>query len=1099
VSEPSTVWSALLVDGIAPPSTGLVADELQDGSGWTVFVHEDFFHWLHDDHQDVALRKRARYCLTELLSTGTCARRKHVRGAAEGWVRTQLGGTGGSHYYLWWAYSGYPAVEGSDLPDKSVLVRIVRHHDDTDQPLNPGSMGDWDILTPRDIATADDSELTEQQQQIVALDAKPVRIVKGFPGSGKTTSLHKAASSIWGDKALYLTFSSALASDAASYFAAFAAAGTTVDSMTFGDLMVALGDDGSGVKEPIPMAQLIQRFEERTRAFRPQLGKWQRRSDELYAELHAYAFGMAVPLEFRSVPASKKRHIGRDAYVELRKSALSKKVAGHAVEAAKYLEDRGLVDELFPSVSAARRLLDNSVVDLPDEFVGYSAVMIDEVQDLTVVEAMFVMSVVGRIGRQSGQMPHLFVAGDESQTVRPAAFSWGWLGDVLTAMLGAVARERDEITLTANMRSPQSVAKLIEATRSHYKMLDREERPGDFASVEADQEREGKVLYCHAPMGDSWDRVVELFGGQLSAQLVVPGMTVPAELVDPRAQVATADQVKGLGYDLVGVVDAGERQVELLELAERVKEEDDRMSGSLGRLKADQFRVAVSRSQENLVLLDRGPTDLSDAIRDLVAHVDPDLVVRVDVDELAAHLEEEAAAVDLVEGHLSEAKSGLSMDPVFALGKARSAVDLLPKAHREGSVPQPLVEDVFRVAGVAARQAASVSRHLGDAREAEARQAEAEKYFEDGGFGDHYRTLSELNKAVESNAGSADPRVILSAAGSYDGISVHLPQLATEVFNSLGDWLGEVSKVGYSTDYELLASIAASSLAAEVFEERQAGTARLHEQALRRTAELAVDRNDFEGALTCLESIEDADVDLVAQCYEGAGLWVEAVGHFEVNGRPLDALRCAREAADFTKALELAHIVAPEQVGRIRWSQRLVEMVAPELTDRGAPLSLAERRELLKVLDQGLLRATGSVPGEDDPVDTMWDESTVIVPAESDFSEPLDNFAPPVFAGIKSVKDFSDEPVTAAVDELPKVDVDIPAADTRGSEEVDPVTPIVDGFISLTALGAEVGQGHEDLVALCTKLGIALLPGNATVTDAQADRIRGRVARENRG
>ena len=1132
MTDTTSVWSAHLVDGIPPPSAGATADELQDDSGWTVYVHEDVYYWLDDDRQDVNLRKRVRYCLTELLATGTCARRKHVRGAAEGWVRTQLGGTGGSHYYLWWAQHGYPAVDGSELPEKSVLVRLVRHHDDTDQPLDPGTMKAWVVLRPREIATADDSELTEQQRQIVALDAKPVRLVKGFPGSGKTTSLHKAASSIWGDKALYLTFSSALASDAANYFAAFAAAGTTVDSMTFGELMDALGETGAGVERPIPLSELLKKFEERTRSFRPRLGKWARRPDELYAELHAYAFGMAVPLEFRDVPASKKRHVARGDYEELRRNALSKKVAGHAVDAAKVLEQQGLVDELFPSVAAARRLLDNSVEDLPANFAGYSAVMIDEVQDLTVVEAMFVMSVVGRIGRMNGQMPHLFVAGDESQTVRPAAFSWGWLGDVLTVMLGAVAQERDDITLTTNMRSPRLVAKLIEATRSHYRLLARDDRPGDFAFVEADVDREGKVLYCHAPTADAWDRVVGLFDGQLSAQLVVPGMSVPAALVGLDSKVATVDQVKGLGYDLVGVVDAGERQVELLGLAERVEEDGDRLSSSLGRLKADQFRVAVSRSQENLVLLDRGPNDRSDAIQDLVSDVDPDLVVRVDVDGLSAHLEEEVAALDLLEDQLSAAKTALGKDPVFALGKARSAVDLLPRAAAEGVLPPPLVADVYRVAGVAARLSAGISRELGNTGEATDRQAEADEFFEAGGFGDLYRTFIDLNEVVDTGQSAADPSVVLNAVQRYVDCTVDLPELAGEVWTDLSTWLGAVAAGGYSAAHDVQTSIAASTAVAEVFEARQPGTAELHRQALRRTAELAVEAMDFERALVCLESVEDVDVDLVARCYEGAGLWAEAIEHYEINDRPLDALRCARESADFTKALELARNVAPEQVGRIRWAQRLVELVAPELTDHGAPLSDAERRELLQILDQGLLRAMGSVPGTDDLVDTMWDVPAPVSQLSVDLTQPLDPYVPPVFEGSESRSDFSDEAELAQIessaepaasqeerpveepiaDEVPAEvpepeefdapaagDDEIPAAQPFGSEAAPRTSPVEDGFVSLADLSGDLGRTKPELEELCVKLGIAVAPGSDTVTDAQADRIRGRVARENKG
>ena len=233
-----------------------VAAQYRDEGNFTVVMHDDFFEWFSQTPA-FPQQKRARRCLRELLVAGVCARRKNVKGAAKGRVRTQLSGTAGSHYYLWWAPYGYPAVDGSDLASREVLVRLVRHHDQTGEPLDPGSRSDWHALEAAFVHDDDDSELTDVQRSAAAPTGPPIRIVQGFPGSGKTTALLHAASRVWGPKALFVTFSSQLALASRQYLQTFAPQETAVDCLTFGELMGALSQQTSPLA-PVPSSGAVE-------------------------------------------------------------------------------------------------------------------------------------------------------------------------------------------------------------------------------------------------------------------------------------------------------------------------------------------------------------------------------------------------------------------------------------------------------------------------------------------------------------------------------------------------------------------------------------------------------------------------------------------------------------------------------------------------------------------------------------------------------------------------------------------------------------------------------------------------------------------------
>lgn len=1066
------IWQPEWLAGVAAPQEATAASKFRDESGWNVYVHEEFLTWFADPATANAQRKRARYCLRELLVSGQCARRKHVQGAGKGWLRTQLGGTGGSHYYLWWAPYGYPAVDSAGLEPNDVLVRVVRHHDDTDKPLDPGQRPDRHIIDAAFVLDVTDPDLTEEQLEAAAPVGAPVRLVRGFPGSGKTTALLQAGSHSWGAKALYLTFSKRLASESEKHFQTFAPIDTTTDVMTFGELLVELGaDPDDAVLVPtigIDAPQVRHAFQ----LVKGQLGPWSERPTELYAELHAHALGRALPVAFKGLPASPDGIVDPDALAADRAPTLGVPASNALAAAARHVRDAGLLDGLFPTIRAARSALDRSGASLPARFDGVSAVLIDEVQDLTAVEAMLVLTVAARIGHASGRMPQLIIAGDEAQTVRPTAFKWSLLADLVTLVLGGQHAKRSDISLKENLRSPRSIGLLIEATRSHYRLLDKDQRPGGLNYAESESETDGKVLYCHVPLATGWTELTSIFDEQPSAQLVYPGSEVPAELVETDADVALSDQVKGLDFDLVGVIDAGERQLELQALA--AKAEDDPLSGALGRTIADQFRVAVSRSRENLVLIDRGIEDRSAAIHELMTEVSFDPVVSVGLEQLASELKGDVNPLDRLSAQLDDVAAILEDDPVRALAKARTAVDILRQAQDADDVPPPQVLATHRLLGLACALSAPWHEKQGEASEAALRRQEAKAALELAGLGGAFVAASAIEASVGTRpVADIDPAIVLTAVEAYPEVSRELAPLEPWLRSALVRWVEVAAEDGLPSGARLPSALSAIETTVELLSRRQPEISNSRYEALARTAGRAEEARAFDDALLCYRDYETPPVDDIGRCLEELGRWDEAADLYEGEARGADALRCVRQIPDLDRAITLAEQVEPEVVGRLRWARSLVERVDATFTDDGAPLTPAESAHVLAVLQAGVQRSIDSVPSADAAVDRV---------------DPVGGSASPAAQGDLLVPAAATPAPGVSAPELPGLEP------PTGPEPLKLDLGEAPGLTALAALGAEIGMTADDMVELARKLGVRAVGDDLLVTQAQADRLRRRVA-----
>ena len=115
-----------------------------------------------------------------------------------------------------------------------------------------------------------------------------------------------------------------------------------------------------------------------------------------------------------------------------------------------------------PFSDRRRGALPRFEVELPAGFVEFDRVVVDKIQDLTLLETAVVVELCLVSARRRGHAPGLLAAGDDGQTVRPSGFGWGALNDLLAARLNAPRRFHRE----DNLRCPSASRRSSNARRS---------------------------------------------------------------------------------------------------------------------------------------------------------------------------------------------------------------------------------------------------------------------------------------------------------------------------------------------------------------------------------------------------------------------------------------------------------------------------------------------------------------------------------------------------------------------------------------------------------------------------------------------------------
>ena len=384
-----------------------------------VYCHQEFLDKLAERWNE-PVGKRAALLLQRMAVDISRLHYKGTSGVNRGWRRSRLGGGSGSHFYAWWApATATPFQEaGFSAESESLFLRDIRHHDDH-APLPTGDASkDYLLLTVPDLrGTEYAPEPWTSPQARFARGRPAARILKGHPGSGKTTALLHAADASSADRVLYLTFSQDLAALARDYFDRFCSSQTrTFTVLTYpAFLSQLLGGPAAAPDSAAGRAQ----FRRDLFPYQRSLGIWSNHIDALYDEMHAHLVGAAVPQLAGRFPKAEHGRLPDSAYRAQRNRYLGP-AAEIVLEAARRLErlsDAPLAERYFPELALgwhAASALSSGVPPIESSFLEYGCLAVDEMQDLTPLEAFVVLALVRRWGADRSTVAYKIWSGPSS-------------------------------------------------------------------------------------------------------------------------------------------------------------------------------------------------------------------------------------------------------------------------------------------------------------------------------------------------------------------------------------------------------------------------------------------------------------------------------------------------------------------------------------------------------------------------------------------------------------------------------------------------------------------------------------------------------------
>ncbi len=940
------------------PSAGAQLELLGEFStrqpGNPLFCHQEFLEQLEANRNN-AVGKKAAHLLHRLVVDERRLYYKGTLGANRGWRRSRLGGHGGNQFYAWWAprralpFQGLAEFENA--PEGSLLVRAIRHHDDH-SPLLPQSL-------EQNYLPVGAKELRQQDyvpgpwtgaQARFATARQPVRIVKGYPGSGKTTALWHAADQAGPAAVLYVTYSPDLASLARDHFDRFSSAEKQFHVITFAQLLrQILGRD-----LPLePLSEARQRFLKATGGMSPRiLGPWLNSREALYDEMHAHLAGSALPIGVGRFPASTGRHLADRVYRDQRQHAIGRVAAEAALETASSLrkrDDQDLELRFFPELclawDAVQSLASPGLLDagrLPE----FGCLVLDEAQDLTPIETLAFLELAAAARRKRSLS--VLIAGDEAQTVRPTDFDWGWFHDLVHHRIGTPA----EYKLGANLRSPRRIAEALNRVWNLYSHIAKQERPGSLGPVDTDEGMSDQIVFCAARPGPELEQLLQALTEREGLAVISLGDEIPAYVPESlRGRVLSVFEAKGLDFQSVCILDAGSYLEQIVRENDRVRREAE-IAELSKRLAIDRLRVALSRPTERLYWLEVDPRDRpldlsrkflsGDTLAAEVFPVIPAAVLKTLEEELL--LPEER--VRLCEG---DARQLLEVKPALAWTRAQQAVALaevggaVDEAARR-SAHLTAAEVAFRLA----YRGAALGPELGrpDLYAAAARHAD---FAARNGLAEMLRGLGELERCPPERYLPQLTLTLNAIAGNRGQFEAWLETL---IAPKVSGWMERLEE-NLNDAFWAKAMAQLLPQAYQVFRlpDAESRAARLRQRAV----DALIRFGSFDDALQILVRLPQPDHARLAVCHEGAGDFASAAECHLQAGHLKEALRNYRSIPDFPKALELIEKLKDHPAAEsLRWVRRMQQLAAERPAEFNRVTLPPEKKLLEEILETSL-------------------------------------------------------------------------------------------------------------------------------------------------
>lgn len=922
-----------------------------------IFCHQDFLEKLAR-HASDATGRRAGLLMQRLCVDERRQHYKPTHGVNRGWRRSRLGGNHGSHFYAWWAPRGAaPLNDAGDFasaPAGAIFLRDIRHHDDH-SPLTPQSLNDHYLpVSVRELRREEygPAPWTPQQSRFASA-RQAVRILKGHPGSGKTTALWHAADAAGAERVLYVTYSHDLAALARGYFDRYCSSHKRFHVVTLPALMrELLGEDVPVIAERDSRKRFIRDL---TSFFRS-LGVWADNQAGLYDEMHAHLAGDALPAAVGRFPACTQARVPDKEYQKRRSFHTGAAAAASLCELAGRLErldPAPLADRYFPELALAWRVaaLLRQPAKISSEWLAYDCIAVDECQDLTPIEAFVIVQLAACINRGRRVSVPLLVAGDEAQTVRPTDFEWGWLNDLLHAQVGTPS----EFKLAANLRSPRRIAELVNRVWDLYSHIQKQERPGGTGLAEIDDDATDQIIYCTAAPGPELNELLGVLAAREGLALIALDEAVPDFVPEKlRPSFLTVSEAKGLDFHSVCVLDAG-RQLDRVMRMDGWREGSD-LAGIRRRLIIDRLRVALSRPTERLFWLDVNPTD--QIVRQSLAflnggHEEHGVSSSIPAAVLTTLDEEQLDFEERVQRCQADARQYLGVKPEIAWSRAQQAVTFLGRPGSLAAVTDPAARDqawltLAEICFCLAFRNVKLAAELGRPdlfREARRGAIQAHRT----GLARIIESVEHVQRATPQNRLSMLAELARAIPEHKDSME---PWLRVEIEPKTKAWIDEL-EAGMFNGHNagVLIRILPPFYEALGLPDAAART----QSARRRAIQFLIRDKQFAAALAALRDLPEPQPGLEAVCHEGLGDFRAAAESHRAAGNLKEALNCCRSIPDLDAALALIGEIGNHPAAEsLQWIAKLRSVIAERPEKFTKTVLPAEKKILEELLERSL-------------------------------------------------------------------------------------------------------------------------------------------------
>ena len=935
----------------------LLDESFQTGqSASPLFCHQEFLEKLAEHGRD-SIGRRAAFLLQRLAVDAQRLHYKSTQGLNRGWRRSRLGGNHGSHFYAWWApKNAIPLKESgefSDVPEDALFLRDIRHHDDHSLLAPHAFRSHYMPVTVRDLRREEYTPLPFTQPQArFATARQTVRLLKGYPGSGKTTALLHAADSCGAQRVLYVTYSPNLAVLARGYFDRFCSAEKRFHVVTVSDLVrQVLGSDFPALSEQEGKCALLRDLAPYGRT----LGAWANVQSALYDELYGHLVGDALPVAIGRFSACTQPRVSDKMYRERRTRYLGAAAVTSLLEAAVRLEKLAsttLADRYFPELALAWRAVEKlRSANFPASLLNFDCIAVDECQDLTPVEAMLVVELTALINRQRHVQVPLLLSGDEAQTVRPTDFEWGWLSDLLHSQLASPA----EFKLSANLRSPRRIAELVQRVWGLYSHLQKQERPSGSGQVEVEDDATDQILYCTANPGQDLNDLLISLAATEGLALINLEEAVPAWVPEAaRPALLSVSEAKGLDFNSVCVLDAGRHLERIVRGEERQRSESD-VERLKKRLAIDQLRVALSRPSERLIWLDVNPTEqiVRQSTTFLNGHDASGVASCVPAALLKSLAEDDLDIEERVQRCQTDARQYLDVKPEMAWSRAQQAITLLGlpgalTAVSDEAARRTAYLTLAEVCFVLGIRNARLPAELGRPdlfAEAHRASMSARRY----SLAALLQLLGHLHRATFENR----LRALVELANHLPSHRNEIePWLRLEIVTKSQAWAEELEAAVFNgRNAEILVKLLPPFYEALDLPDRDARTQRL----LNRAVQLLVKDKQYAPALVVLRELPERQPAVEATCYEGLGDFRSAAECHQLGGNLKEALNCYRSIPDYEAALKLVGEMGDHPAAEsLRWISELEQLVSRRPDKFTKIVTSAEKKLLEEILERSL-------------------------------------------------------------------------------------------------------------------------------------------------